>query len=191
MIAESWNSALLLPRTRITPRAFVGPIAGATPQLRVSHLTYDPAMSKRFNGTIEAGRGGGAYVVLPDKVLKALGAGSRFRVTGTLNDVPFESSTMSMGGGRVCLGVHKATREGAGVNIGDEVKLEVERDLRPRELSLPDDVLSALRRDRNAQKAFDALSFSHRREYVQWIEGAKRQETRSRRITQMLERLTG
>jgi len=40
---------------------------------------------QRFTGKLEAGRGGGAFVVLPGAVLESLGGGSRFRVTGTLN----------------------------------------------------------------------------------------------------------
>jgi Bacteriocin-protection, YdeI or OmpD-Associated/Domain of unknown function (DUF1905) len=146
-------------------------------------------MGQRFAGTIEEGRGGGAFVVIPQKVLGALGAGSRFRVTGNLNGVSFESSTMSMGGGRVCLGVHKATRQAAGVEVGDRVKIEIERDDRPRAVSVPDDLAAALARDATAQAAFEKLSFTHRREYVEWVTGAKREETRARRIAQTLDRL--
>jgi hypothetical protein len=142
-----------------------------------------------FTATLEAGRGGGAFVVLPDKVLEALGGGSRFRVTGTLDGVSFASSTMGMGGGRVCLGVHKATRQAAGVEIGDRVKVEVERDDRPRELSVPDDLATALAGDASAKAAFEKLSFTHRREYVEWVTGAKRDETRARRIAETLTRL--
>ncbi|HEX3325821.1 MAG TPA: DUF1905 domain-containing protein, partial [Actinomycetota bacterium] len=109
----------------------------------------------RFTATLEAGRGGGAFVVLPDKVLEALGGGSRFRVTGTLAGVSFASSTMGMGGGRVCMGVHKATRQAAGVEIGDRVKVEVERDDRPRDLSVPDDLAAALAGDAAATAAFE------------------------------------
>jgi hypothetical protein len=146
-------------------------------------------VGQRFSGELEAGRGGGAYVVLPPEVLAALGGGSRFRVTGSLDDVRFESSTMAMGGGQVCLGVHKATRQAAGVQIGDTVTLEVERDERPRRLDIPQDLQAALATDPAAATAFDRLAFTHRREYVEWITGAKRAETRARRIAQTLDRL--
>jgi Bacteriocin-protection, YdeI or OmpD-Associated/Domain of unknown function (DUF1905) len=143
----------------------------------------------RFTGKLEAGRGGGAFIVLPDDVLKSLGKGSRSRVTGTLNGTKFESSTMGMGAGRVCLGVHKATRQSAEADIGDEVEVEVALDTRPREVVVPDDLASALAADAAAAEAFDRLSFTHRREYVEWITSAKRSETRSRRIDQTLQRL--
>jgi antitoxin component of MazEF toxin-antitoxin module len=143
---------------------------------------------QQFTGTLEAGRGGGAFVILPPKVLKALGEGSRFRVTGSLNGVKFESSTMAMGSDRVCMGVHKATREAAGVAIGDDITVELQRDTRPREVKVPDDLARALRRA-SLLAAFEELSFTHRREYVEWVTGAKREETRVRRIEQTVARL--
>ena len=145
----------------------------------------------RFSGKLEAGRGGGAYVVLPAGVVAELGGGSRFRVTGTLGGVDFASSTMAMGGGVVCLGVHKATRQAAGVDIGDAVEVTLERDDRAREVQVPEDLASALAADGAASAAFARLSFTHRREYTEWIAGAKRAETRARRVTQTLERLRG
>lgn len=144
---------------------------------------------QRFSAELQAGRGGGAYVLLPAEVLAALGGGSRFRVTGVLNGVAFDSSTMAMGGGRVCLGLHKATRQAAGVEIGDTVDVTVERDDRPRQLEVPEDLQAALATEPEAAAAFDRLSFSHRREYVQWITSAKRPDTRARRVAQTLERL--
>ncbi|RZU48478.1 uncharacterized protein DUF1905 [Krasilnikovia cinnamomea] len=144
---------------------------------------------QQFAAELEAGRGGGAFVMLPEHVRSALGGGSRMRVTGTLNGVEFASSTMGMGGGKVCLGLHKATREAAGVAIGDVVEVTVERDDRPRVLTVPDDLATALAGDEAAAAAFERLSFSHRREYVEWITEAKRAETRARRVAQTLERL--
>ncbi len=142
-----------------------------------------------FTGTVEAARGGGAFVVLPDQVLEALGGGKRFRVTGSLNGVAFESSTMAMGAGRVCVGLHKATRAAAGVDIGDSVELEIERDTRPRTVDVPDDLAAALARDPAAEAAFERQSFTRRREQAESVAGAKRAETRARRLAKVLEEL--
>lgn len=48
----------------------------------------------------------------------------------------------------------------------------------------PDDLLAALRKNRTALATFEAFPPSHRREYVEWITEAKRDETRQRRIAQ-------
>lgn len=47
---------------------------------------------------------------------------------------------------------------------------------------VPADLSAALRRNRKAKAAFDAFSPSHRREYIEWITEAKREETRARRV---------
>jgi uncharacterized protein YdeI (YjbR/CyaY-like superfamily) len=52
---------------------------------------------------------------------------------------------------------------------------------------LPDDLAAALRRSARARTAFEAFSPSHRREYVEWITEAKRDETRARRVAQAVE----
>lgn len=146
---------------------------------------------QRFVGVLEAARGGGAFVLLPEAVLRALGGGSRFRVLGAIDGVEFESSTMPAGSGQVCLGVHKATRQAAAIDIGDDVILEIERDNRPHTLAIPPDLARALADDPAAQTAFDRLSFSHRREYAEWLTGAKRAETRNRRLSKILDALHG
>ncbi len=53
----------------------------------------------------------------------------------------------------------------------------------------PGDLLAALSGDERARAAFESLPPSHRREYIRWIEEAKRDETRARRIAETLERL--
>ena len=55
------------------------------------------------------------------------------------------------------------------------------------EPAVPDAFAKALRGNARARAAFDAFPPSHRREYIQWIAEAKRDETRERRITQALE----
>ena len=54
-------------------------------------------------------------------------------------------------------------------------------------IATPPDLLSALRRNRTALQTFQAFSPSHRREYVEWIVEAKRDETRRRRIETAVE----
>jgi uncharacterized protein YdeI (YjbR/CyaY-like superfamily) len=56
-----------------------------------------------------------------------------------------------------------------------------------KELVVPDYVTAALKKNKKAQSAFDAFSYSHRKEYVEWITDAKTDETRRRRIATALE----
>jgi uncharacterized protein YdeI (YjbR/CyaY-like superfamily) len=56
-------------------------------------------------------------------------------------------------------------------------------------LDVPADLLTALKQTASAQQAFLALSPSHQREYLKWIDEAKRDETRVKRIASTVEKL--
>jgi hypothetical protein len=58
-----------------------------------------------------------------------------------------------------------------------------------RELTLPTDLAELLAQNEAAKTAFEKLAHTHRKEYILWIEQAKRPETRTRRLQQTLERL--
>ena len=94
-----------------------------------------------------------------------------------------------MGGTKV-LGMLKAIRAELGKGPGDSVLVTIERDLEERTVALPDDLAAALE-SAGLRAAFDAQSFTHRREHVAWVEEARRPETRSRRIEQTVARLAG
>src|SRR4029453_2997379 len=86
-------------------------------------------------------------------------------------------------GGVGYIGLNKDVRAAAGVDAGDRVRVAVELDTEPRTVAVPPDLEAALHADPEANAAFAKLSFTHCREYVEWIEEAKRPETRARRGT--------
>ena len=71
-------------------------------------------------------------------------------------------------------------REAAGVAAGDDVTVDIENDTAPREVVLPADLAAAM--DDAARTAYDGLSYTHRKEWVRWVEEAKKPETRATRI---------
>ena len=91
---------------------------------------------------------------------------------------------MPMGDGTRSLGVHKATMEQGGFHHGDAVKVAIRLDTAPREVVVPKDFSDALEKSPKARRTFANYAFSHRKEYVNWIEEAKQPETRQRRIDQ-------
>ena len=106
---------------------------------------------------------------------------------GTVNGAPFRS-TVAVYGGRSLLGLNRELRDAAGgVRPGDVVTVEVERDDEPRTVELPADLRAVL--DDDLVACFESLSYTHRREYVRWIEEAKREETRRRRVERTAELL--
>jgi uncharacterized protein YdeI (YjbR/CyaY-like superfamily) len=78
-------------------------------------------------------------------------------------------------------------REAAGVAADQEVDVDIELDTAPREVAPPDDLAAAM--DDAARTAFDGLAPSHKKEWVRWVEEAKKPETRATRVTKTVESL--
>jgi hypothetical protein len=140
-----------------------------------------------FEAQIVAADRGGAYVRIPADVVAALGGAGRIPVRATFDGVAYRGSVVSMGGEKV-IGLLKAIRTELGKAPGDPVTVTLEADTEERSVVVPDDLRDALT-VAGALDAFDALSYSHQREHLGWIDEAKRPETRARRIRQTVERL--
>ncbi len=135
----------------------------------------------RFRATIEGTGKTAAGIRVPAEVVVALGPSRKPAVRATINGFTYRTSVASMGG-VFMLGIPPEFRVGAGVAPGDEVKVDLELDTQPREVSVPADFALALSHDAAAQRTFDALSYSNKRRLVIPIEDAKAAETRERRI---------
>lgn len=85
--------------------------------------------------------------------------------------------------------VNRTVKEATGVDAPDRVRVTMELDAEPRAVEVPTDLRAALEADPAVEEAFALLSYSHRREYVDWIEEAKRAQTRARRVAGTVERL--
>jgi hypothetical protein len=126
-----------------------------------------------------------AWVAFPHSVPELFGVKGRVPVTATFDGEPYRGSLMKMGGGDThLLGMLREIRETIGKQPGDTVHVTVLLDTTPRTIELATDARAALEESGQAA-AFDALSYSHQREYQQWIDGAKRPETRLSRIEKM------
>ena len=73
--------------------------------------------------------------------------------------------------------------------IGDTVEIVIDRDDAPRTVDVPGDLAAALDAEPALRAAFDALSYTHRREYAEAVRDARRPETRRRRVEATLEAL--
>jgi hypothetical protein len=144
--------------------------------------------SIRFKATLVP-RGPAAAVVLDPEQVDAVGEGAkRFPVVARVNGHSWRTTVTRMRG-EFLVGLNRAVREQAGVEAGDTVDVELARDTAPREVELPEALSKALAQDSEARAGFDRLAYTHRKEYARWIEEAKRDETRERRVTQALEML--
>jgi len=78
------------------------------------------------------------------------------------------------------------TTAAAGVTAGDEVDVEIVADTAPREVDVPGDLAEALAGNPTAAAFFNELAYTHRKEWVRWIEDAKRAETRATRLAETI-----
>jgi len=135
----------------------------------------------RFRAVLQK-RGPAAAIVLDDNHVAAVGEGAkRFPVAATVNGYTWRTSVARMGGESL-LGLNREVREAAGVTAGDTVTVTIALDVQPREVAVPADLAAALSCDSEAQSAFGAMAFTHRKEFARWVAEAKRDDTRARRV---------
>lgn len=128
--------------------------------------------------------------MLGDEQAAAVGEGARrFPVVATVNGYSWRTSLARMGG-EFLVGLRRQGRQDAGVQAGDAVAVTLELDTGPREVAVPEPLRAALAADPAARAAFGSLSHSRRRECASWIAGAKKEETRRRRVAETMGMLT-
>jgi hypothetical protein len=132
---------------------------------------------KKFAGVRQdGGRGGGRWIAVPFDAKAAFGE-ARAPVCGSVNGTPIRTRLAAYGA-KAYLGLTREVRAEAGLDVGDRMAVVLERDDAPRVVEVPPELAAAFRRDKVAAKVFDALSFTHRKEYVRWVAEAKKEETR-------------
>jgi hypothetical protein len=119
-------------------------------------------------------------IEVPARVVAALSDKRRVPVNVTLNGVTYRS-TIAVYGGKFYLPARKEIREAAKLAPGKRAHVTLEADTAARTVAVPSDLGRALS-SAKLRPAFDALSFTRRKEHVEWITAAKRPETRAARI---------
>src|SRR5512146_1972913 len=146
------------------------------------------AKKQTFTATIQNAGGGGAFVEVPFDVEEKLGS-KRPKIKALIEGVPYRGLLVRMGGPNHMLIILKGIREQIGKTFGDEVTITVEPDTQPRVIEVPAELKKAFRTEKDAKANFEKLSYTHQKEYVTWINDAKKEETRQSRIVKAIEML--
>lgn len=144
-------------------------------------------IAKKFKCRIEmAGRASLTFIRMPFDVKKVFGKG-RVPVKLTINDYTYRTTICHMGG---IWGVplRREHREQAKVKGGDLVQVSVSPDSEPRIVEAPPDLRKFLQQNK-VWELFEPLAYTHKKEFVQWITGAKKEETREARQQKMVQML--
>ncbi len=134
---------------------------------------------------------GWTYIEIPKDIAEQLVPGNKkgFRVKGYLDKYQFEAlSLLPMGGGNFILALNAAIRKAIHKKKGAmlEVKLQVDHKL----ILPPAELMECLADEPKALANFNKLSKSHQNYYTRWINEAKTEATKAKRIAQTVNAMT-
>lgn len=140
------------------------------------------ATIKRF--ATKGEKTGWSYIEISEKNSNKINPGCRksYRVKGTLDQFKIQKiSLLPMGDGNFILPINAAIRKGTGKVAGDAIKVSLALD--ERELELNKDFVACLKDDSRAYEFFKSLAKGHQNYFSKWIESAKTDATKTKRIT--------
>lgn len=136
------------------------------------------------------------YVNVPKEVVAALAGDARTQnrrkyipVIARVNGCCVRTTLLPAGGDSHRLQFNAQLRKAAHADVGDVVRVEISVDRGPRELPVPPDLREGLKRHPKAWKAFEDAPPGLRRQIVKWMDSAKGQATRMRRIETLIDRM--
>jgi Domain of unknown function (DUF1905)/Bacteriocin-protection, YdeI or OmpD-Associated len=119
----------------------------------------------RFQATLLLAGKTATGIEVPAEVIEGLGGGRKPAVRVTLGAYSYRS-TVAPRGDRFLLGVSAENREGAGVDAGDVLDIDLALDTEQRVVSVPEDLAEALDGDAKARAFFESLTYSQQKWYV-------------------------
>lgn len=145
----------------------------------MTRMRFDTTLSQTGNNT---------GIEVPPEVIDELGAGKRPAVVVDVNGYVY-ASTIGVMGGRFLIPFSSDKRAATGLSGGDAITVTLTLDTTPRTVEVPDDLAAALAAA-GVRASFDALSPSARKAHVTSVESAKAADTRARRITAVVDKLS-
>ena len=133
----------------------------------------------------------GAYIEFPYNLEDEFSRIGWIRVVATFDGFEYRGALANMGMGCHILIVPKKIRAEIGKKHGDLIKVTIVEDTEPRIIEVPDDFNELLSINEGAKIEFDKLSYTKRKDIIDSINDAKKEETRERRKLKAIEKLLG
>lgn len=143
-----------------------------------------------FEAVIQSNDSGGAWVEVPVDVKETFGSGRPKIKAWFDGKVEYRGSLANMGGGYHMLLLRKDKRKELGKEFGDQVQVAIELDTEPRVVEVPEILQKLFQQHPEAKVKFDKISYTHKKEYTQHINEAKKEETQIRRAAKVIDMLT-
>lgn len=125
---------------------------------------------------------------VPFSVKDSYGTNTRFNVKMTIDGNEFRGTLLPSQKGHY-MPFNKAMKDATGKWLGDTVSVRLEADYTERTVDMPSDISEALNRSPRLQSAFSKMPAYIQREEISRVTGAKRQETRDKRLTALMDKL--
>ena len=138
---------------------------------------------KSFSATVQK-EGKFTFVSIPFSPPEVWGVKPRYQVAGTINDITVRG-TLGALGQDYFLRLGAAWMRDSGIEIGAKVRVNLALE-GPQENNIAPDIAKALSANKKAKTFFEGLSTFYRKNFIRWIESAKREETRVKRINEMI-----
>jgi hypothetical protein len=176
MMTESMAKPRAKGTTRESKPRTTHALGGSTTvsRIRFSATLFRPVTAKAVAWT---------FLALPKQASAKLPSRGMTSVEGTFNGLAFRATLEPDGQGGHWLKVDRKLREAAGAEAGDVVSLEIAPVAEEPEPRVPADLRKALATAHlKARAVWSHITPVARRDWIQWIESAKREETRLKRI---------
>lgn len=131
-----------------------------------------------------------AFVEFPYDVEKEFGKKGQVKVRVKIDKADYQGSLVKMKYHCHFIGITKEIRNKINKNPGDRVNIILQEDIEERTVEIPEEIKNILETDQELKLFFNSLSYTNRKEYVRWITGAKKEETKTARLAKIKEMLS-
>lgn len=129
-----------------------------------------------------------AFIEFPFSTEELFSKKGQVKIKATFDDkVEYRGSLAKMKSDCHILGLTQEIRKQLGKTFGDEVTVSLIEDKEERMVTIADDIISVFNENPDARELFDKMSYTHKKEYIRWIEEAKKPETRNNRKIKMIQ----
>lgn len=144
--------------------------------------------SVQFKAVIKQnGEMNAAFVEFPFSTEEIFGKKGQVKIKAVFDDkVEYRGSLAKMKSECHILGLTQEIRKQLGKSFGDEVSVSLTEDKEERIVEIAEDIVLLFNENPDAKVLFDKMSYTHRKEYIRWIEEAKKPETRENRKVKMI-----
>ena len=129
-----------------------------------------------------------AFVEFPFSTEELFNKKGQVKIKATFDGIAeYRGSLVKMKSNCHLLGLPQEIRKQLGKNFGDEISVSLAEDKEERIVEIANDIAFIFNKHPDAKVLFDKMSYTRQKEYIRWIEEAKKPETRENRKLKMIQ----